>query len=169
MALLTATLYLGGAMEGSTQDLMDGDLIHGNNVARSWTSPPEVGSNMADHGLAEDISPANHMPRDHALEGSIPGDYDPVGNSRAREHSAPLHQAAGHQSLWGHICHDHTVGQDPPDLYIGVGDGNDQGKPGTFMRVDDVGGQYTDGDSRLRTITFHGKLTLLSPPSKLSM
>lgn len=150
-------------------DKMDGGGIDDYNAVRSSSCPPTVGSNMAGNNIvgyvvAADNSPESYSHNNYAFESSIPGNFVLVDNPRehvARDYKAPHHYAPG-----DYILNDHGVGQDTPELYTGVGNVHDQGKPDTYMQVHGAGDDQTAGNSPLNPITIHedGKLTLLLAP-----
>lgn len=131
-------------MEGFPQDAMDADAIRDNNIVHYLFSPSEIGSNMADHGLVGGIVPVNHIPGNHAFEGSIPGNYDPVGN--AQDHGPPNYDAPIPLSLGPAYPLDLIL--DQPTF--------DDGTHGMYMGFGDVYGQYATGGSALGPITAPG-------------
>lgn len=143
-------------------------VIDDNNVALSSSCAPAVVSNMARENLGSDSSAKDHSPESYftsnnTFESFIPGNHVPVDDAPAHlgpAHEAPGHQAPGSQSPEACIVNDHKIGKDTPELYIALGDVHEQGKPDTYIGVDDVGGQDTAGDSFLRPITIPGKLSL---------
>lgn len=158
-------------MENDTVDPIAGDVINDNNVDGSSSCPPAIASNMARENMAGDNSPKFHSsesytPSDNTFDSFITGNHVSVDDASAHlapDHEAPGHEAPGRQSLEAYNVHDHRIGKVTPELYMGVGDVHDQGKPDTYMEIDDVGGQYTAGASLLRPITIPGKLSLSKP------
>lgn len=158
-------------MESNTMDPIAGDVINDNNVDRSSSCPPVIASIMARENMAGDNSakvhsPQSYTPSDNTFGGFIAGNSVPVDDASAHlapDHEAPGHQAPGRQSPKAYNVHDHRIGKVTPELYIALGDVHDQGKPDTYMGVDDVGGQHTAGDSLLRPITIPGKPSLSKP------
>lgn len=169
--LLIPAFIAGEAMESSTMDPIAGDVINDNSVDRSSSCSPAIASNMARENMAGENpakvhSSESYTPSDKIFESFITGNHDSLDSAPvnlAPDHEAPSHQAPGRQSPEAYNVDDHRIGKVTPELYMGVGDVHDQGKPDTYMEIDDVGGQYTAGASLLRPITIPGKLSLSKP------
>lgn len=171
VVLLTPAFNPGETMENTTMDPIAGDVINDHDVDRASSCPPTIDSsmaieNMAGDNSAEDQSPESYTLNDKAFEIFIPGNHVPVDNTPAHlapDHEAPGHEASGRQSPEAYNVHYHRIGKVTPELYIALGDVHDQGKPDTYMGVDDVDGQPTAGDSLLRPITIPGRPSRSKP------